>query len=146
MRSFQFPLQRALDWRRMQLEVEESRFKQQTARLAELDRTRAELEAAGIRTEVQVRDWDPLAGGDLGALANYREYVKKRDQAIAVRRRECCRELEEQERAMLETRRRCRLLDRLRGRRYAEWLAAADREVEQLAAESFLAALARRRA
>ena len=52
MKAFQFPLERALEWRRRQLEIEESRFKQQAAALAELDRTRAELESVAIRAEL----------------------------------------------------------------------------------------------
>jgi hypothetical protein len=40
---------------------------------------------------------------------------------------------------MLEARRRCRLLERLRERRWDEWKAAADRELEETAAESYLA-------
>ena len=39
---------------------------------------------------------------------------------------------------MLEARRRCRLLEKLKERRLAEWRAAAEREIEALAAEAFL--------
>jgi hypothetical protein len=44
---------------------------------------------------------------------------------------------------MLEARRCCRLLERLKERRRAEWQAATDREMEELAAESFLAGWSR---
>jgi hypothetical protein len=40
---------------------------------------------------------------------------------------------------MHEARRRCRLLERLRERRRAEWKTENDRELEQVAAESYLA-------
>jgi hypothetical protein len=40
---------------------------------------------------------------------------------------------------MLEARRRCRLLERLKERRLAEWTSARDRELEEVASESFLA-------
>ena len=36
MKAFQFPLEKALDWRRIQLELEEVRYKQQVASLAGL--------------------------------------------------------------------------------------------------------------
>src|SRR5689334_21423967 len=111
MTAFRFPLQRVLDWRRTQLELEEARYKQQAAGLAALDRARAEVEAAGIRAEVQVRQWDNLAGRDLAALGAFRLRVKAREAEIARQRVECARKLDEQQRAMLEARRRCRLLE-----------------------------------
>ena len=61
MKTFRFPLEKALDWRRIQLELEEVRYKQQVAQIAGLDRQRAELEASGIRAEIQVREWSPIA-------------------------------------------------------------------------------------
>ena len=46
---------------------------------------------------------------------------------------------------MLEARRRCRLLERLKERRLAEWTTARDHEVEEIAAESYLARWSQRR-
>ncbi len=89
MKAFQFPLEKALDWRRTQLELEEVRYKQQVAALAALDRERAEIEASGIGAEVQVREWSPIAAGDLAALGNFRLQVKAREAEIARRRLEC---------------------------------------------------------
>ena len=145
MNGFRFPLQKVLDWRRTQLELEESRFKQGLAAMASLDRERAGWEAAGIKAEIQVRDWNPLAGGDLAALGRFRVNVREREKEIDGRRAECRKLLDERQNSMLEARRRCRLLERLKERRWREWQAACDRELEQLAAESFLARSAPRR-
>ena len=139
MKAFQFPLDKALDWRRVQLELEEARYKQQVDALAGLDRQRAEVEASGIRAEIQVREWSPIAAGDLGALGNFRLYVKGQESAIARRRFEAAQMLAEQQKRMLEARRRCRLLERLKERHLTEWTAQRDREVEEIAAESYLA-------
>src|SRR5207247_1889869 len=103
---------RVLGWRRTQLELEEARFKQQAAGVAALDRARAEIEAEGIRAEVQVREWNPVAGRDLGALSAFRMRVKSREAQLALQRVECVRKLAEQQKAMLEARRRCRLIER----------------------------------
>src|SRR5438874_12975815 len=124
MTSFQFPLQKALDWRRTQLDLEEARYKQQAAALAELDRVRAEIEAAGVKAEIQVRDWSPVQGRDLAALGSFRLRVKLQEKQIQARRQECERVLAERQNAMLEARRRCRLLERLKERRQVEWKAA----------------------
>jgi len=139
MNSFRFPLQKVLDWRHTQLELEEARFKQQLAALAALERERAGWEAAGIKAEIQVRDWNPLAGRDLTALGNFRLNVKQRENEIDARRLECRKSLEAQQSVMLEARRRCRLLERLKERKLAAWQSVRDHELEQLASESFLA-------
>ena len=145
MKAFHFPLDKVLDWRRIQLELEEARCKQQAASLAALDRQRAEVEASGIRAEIQVREWSPIAAGDLSALGNFRLHVKLQESAIARRRFEAAQKLAEQQKLMLEARRRCRLLERLKDRRLTEWTAERDREVETIAAESFLARWRRRK-
>jgi len=145
MRAFHFPLEKALGWRRVQLELEEARYKQQVAVLAGLDRQRAEVEASGIRAEIQVREWRPVAAGDLTALGSFRLYVKSRESEIARLRFEAARKLAEQQKLMLEARRRCRLLERLKEHRLTEWTAERDREVEEIAAESYLARWSRRR-
>ena len=62
MTSFHFRLEKVLEWRRKELDREDQGFKRQLAALAEMDRRHAELEAAGIRAELQVREWSTLAG------------------------------------------------------------------------------------
>ena len=62
MTNLPFPLEKVLDWRRTQLELEEAAFRQRMAVLAAADRARAELEAAAATTEVEVRRWNPVAG------------------------------------------------------------------------------------
>jgi hypothetical protein len=52
---------------------------------------------------------------------------------------ECQRELAARQAGLLEARRRCRLLERLRERRWTEWQQARDRELEELASDSYLA-------
>lgn len=144
MKTFQFPLQKALDWRRTQLQLAEVHVQQQLAALANLDQARAELEAIGHRTEIEVRQFRPLAGGDLSALGGFRLHVKARDKEIAGKRALCEKELAVRQTAMLEARRRCRLLERLKERRWAEWQSARDRELEDSAADSYLAQWTRR--
>jgi len=145
MTSFRFSLERVLHWRRVQLELAENELQRRVAALEELDRERADLEAAAIRTEVQVRKWSPLAGRDLAALAGFRAHVKNEERRLARRRAERQQQVAAQQQVLLEARRRCRLLERLRERRLAEWQRESDREIEQFAAESHLAALVRRR-
>ncbi|HWC96549.1 MAG TPA: hypothetical protein VG456_07365 [Candidatus Sulfopaludibacter sp.] len=143
MKSFVFNLQKVLRLRETQLELEEARFKQQVAAVAELDRTRAQLEAAGVRAEAEVRKLPYMEGRDVAALGQFRLGVQRQERDLAVRRAERQRTLEKQQLVMLEARRRCRLLERLRERQQAEWQADCDRELEETASESFLAGWAR---
>ena len=139
MKPFRFPLQRMLDLRSTQLEIEQAHYKQCLEAVGALDRARAQLEAAGIQAEVQVRKWSPLAGGDLAALATFRGAVRRREQAIAKRRGAAAQAAAAQMTVMLHAQRRCRLLERLRERRLTEWRTQADKDLEILAAESYLA-------
>ena len=139
MKSFRFSLDRVLDWRRMQLEIEENRLRQYAAALAAVDRARAELEVQAVSVDAEIRRWTSVAGGDLSALEEFRRGVREQEATLATRRADAAREVALQQAAMLEARRRCRLLERLKDRRWSEWKAAEDREVDELAAESWLA-------
>jgi hypothetical protein len=136
---FHFPLQTVLEWRQTQLDVEEARLRQRLAALAAVDREQSELASFASRTESDVRSWNPVAGSDLSALAGYREHVRAEALRLAGRRAARVREVASQQSAVMEARRRCRLLERLKDRRMAEWKAACDREMDEIAAESYLA-------
>jgi hypothetical protein len=139
MSGFRFSLEKALDLRRLQLELEESKFQQQAAALLELDRMRDYMRASRANAEAQVRAGVWAQGLDLAALGAFRLHVQAKEKDLALRRVEGEKKLEERRNAMLEARRRCRLLERLKERRKGEWDTAFNRELEAVAAESFLA-------
>lgn len=139
MSPFRFRLEKVLEWRRLQLERAEAEFRQRASALAQIDRTRAELQDKENRTIGQVREWNPVSGRDLESLGLYRADVRSQQERLANRRCACERDLAESQRNLLEVQRRCRLLERLKERRYAEWHAGLERELQELASESFLA-------
>jgi len=139
MNAFRFPLQKALDWRRNELDLAELKFQQLTAAVAAVDQALAELETAGIRAEILVRDWSPVCGRDLAALGSFRLHVRKKNAELAARRVECAARLAAGRSGMLEARRRFRLLERLKDHRFEAWRLARDKELEELASESYLA-------
>lgn len=144
MTQFRFRLHRVLEWREKQLELEEARYKQQAAEIASLDNAKAELESTRLHAETGLRASTALSGYDLAALSGFREYVQIQSRNLAVRRAEAEKSLVMQQEAMLEARRRCRLLERLKARRLSEWEAARDKELDELASESYLARWCRR--
>jgi flagellar export protein FliJ len=139
MNAFRFPLERVLGWRRTELEVEEHKFQQLLAAVAAVDREMADLAATRVQAETTVREWSPLSGSDLAALGSFRLYALKKNTELAARRVVCAKRVADGRNAMLEARRRFRLLERLRERRYEEWRLAGDKELEDLASESYLA-------
>ncbi len=145
MKSFRFPLQKVLDWRRTQLEMEELAFRQKSAEMTRLENASAQMTASGNTAERQVRAWNPVAGGDLSALGSFRLHVKMKETELALSRETCRKELAKREQLMLEAKRRLRLLELLKEKRLAEWSAEQDRELEALASEAFLAKWKRRR-
>ena len=76
----------------------------------------------------------------------FRRQVRAESAVIELRRAERLKTLAAREAALMEARRRCRLLERLKERRRAEWRAEEGKELEALASESFLARWSGRKA
>jgi hypothetical protein len=144
MRAFQFPLRQALEWRRTQMGLEENKMRQLAAILEQMALDAVKLDMVKARAEVAVSQAAVVEAGDLWALASYRQRLIAELQALARRRAEGEKQLAAQRQKVLEAQRQCRLLEKLEQRRHAEWRRAADKEVEDLAAESFLARWSRR--
>jgi hypothetical protein len=98
------------------------------------------------RAEVEVRQFHSIEGGDLSALGSFRLAIQVRGRELAAKRVACQKELAARQTVMLEARRRCRLIERLKERRWTEWRSAAEKELDELAADSYLAQWARRHA
>ena len=144
MKSFRFPLQKPLEWRQVQLQLEESRMKQLTAGLRRLDAARAELEAALNRAEREVIQAGSVDGTETAALDGYRSHARKSAVALLRSRREQEQRIAVQHRNLLEARRRVRILEKFRDRQLAEWKSELNREVENFASEAYLAQWNRR--
>ncbi len=144
MEKFKFRLQRVLDFRETQLELEEQKFRLESEALAELDRLADALKAEAAEADRRVLLADTITGTDLQALGHFRIEFRKRETALHARRAERMKSLAARQAAMMEARRTCKLLERLKDRRFLEWRAAAESELESLASESFLAQWVRR--
>lgn len=143
MKAFRFPLEKVMEWRRTQLEMEEAGFRKQLAAMAELDAENRRLLESGNAAERQVRDWNPVAGSELEALGSFRLHVKMKETELAIPRADCHKELMRRKNAMLDARRRLRLLERLKERRLQEWRVEEAHELDSLAAESYLSRYSR---
>jgi hypothetical protein len=139
MRAFEFPLRQALQWRRTQLELEENKLARLAATLEEMALAAVRLDLVKSRAEGAVRQSAVVEAGDLWALAAYRQRLIAELRALEQRRVAAEQQVAAQRQKVLEAQRQCRLLEKLEQRRHAEWQKAADGELDNLAAESFLA-------
>jgi len=139
MKRFVFGLESVLRWRRSLFEQEQNRLRALVAERDAIGLRLRELEQLRQRAERALLEAPAVTGGELAALESYR----RRLSAERARRQEelagCERRIQAQRERVVEARRRVRLLERLKERRYAEWEAEANRELEALAAESYLA-------
>jgi hypothetical protein len=144
MRAFEFPLRQALAWRRTQLETEENKLRQLAAKVEELALAAVRLDLVKGRAEQTVREATAVDAAELWAWAAYRQRLLAESKALAGRKRECEQQVTAQRERTREAQRQCRLLEKLEERRRAAWRVEADREMENLAAESFLSLWNRR--
>jgi broad specificity phosphatase PhoE len=76
---------------------------------------------------------------DLAALESYRLHVARQKERLRKERADCQERIAAERAQVLKAERDVRLLEKLREKRLGEWQAAADREMEALASELFLA-------
>lgn len=143
MKRFRFPLQRVLEYRRQQEDLERGRLGLLAAERVRLERqaegqgvesreVRAACAAAGVVPALMVRQAYEVAAGLLRArersLAQAKQAEQRRLQQLGV---------------VMETRRRVRALELLRHKRKLRHSRAVDQEMEAIAGELHLAKLRR---
>jgi hypothetical protein len=137
MRRFQFRLESVLGWRRVELELEEGRLEALFTERRRWEADTAEIEVRRGESEKLI-DAQTLEGQELVAMIHHRRYLERETARIAAARADCEKRIAAQRQRVLEAERKVRLLERLKERRLAEWTFEANRELEALAAETFL--------
>jgi len=145
MKSFDFPLERVLRWRVALLASEETKLQ----RLIE-EQTRAQqqlhlLRAEKSKTEGSTAGLGSLHGADLASLHGYRLHADSEERRLMELLKRKDQEIAAQQHSYREAKRRCRLLEELRKRKFTAWRYAWEKELEEIAAESFTAARYRER-
>jgi hypothetical protein len=138
MQRFQFRLDRVLDWSRKQCGMEEGRLAACLALVQDTDRKIEALRAerAAIDRELLTRPAIPAA--DFFNLGRYRTRAGKEELELGEERRQRLQSAAEQRVRVQQAQQRVGLLEKMRDRRLAEYSIAADRELEEAAAEAFL--------
>ena len=139
MPAFRFTLARVLAWRELQRDIEEQKL---LALRGELEALETELSRLAAERERALAAAGGL-GVELAQLAVYEQALAARERSGRARREDCRRRLAAQHARWSSAERACRLLEKLKARRKAEFTAAEGRELERLANELFLAAWGR---
>lgn len=139
MKAFKFRLANVLNWHRTQCELHEAAIRRFTLALEEVNARLAQLRANKIAGEQAVLSARELTRHDLEALAGYRIRFRKLEDALLRAGREHEARIVEERRLWAETRRRVRMFEKLKARRLEQYDYENDRELEQFAAEMYLA-------
>ena len=144
MKRFAFRLARVRDFRRRQLEIEEAKLEILRAerRQLEAESLRLENEMAGARNSLMVTG--SVEAQELVAADHYLHCLATEKKRQAEKLAGWQQRSAKQQQAMVEARRRVRLLEKLEESQLRLWRAEAEREQENLSAELYLARWGRR--
>jgi flagellar FliJ protein len=142
MKAFEFRLERVAEYRREQADLARNELQRMTSIMDRLaaERDAVQQQAVEMRTSTMGRA--DLNGQDLMALSSYEDHAARIVRQIDVKKTELAKHIDKQRSAVREAERNVKLLDRLRDRKFQEWRAESDRELDALAADSHLARLA----
>jgi flagellar export protein FliJ len=139
MQRFRFRLDRVLDWRRKEYRVEETRLAACVALVHAIEKKieRLRAERASIESDLLGRDAIPAA--DFANLGRYRLRADKERIELSEQRRQGLLSAAGQRARVQQAEQRVKLLEKMRERRLEEHTAAVNHELENLAAEAYLA-------
>jgi hypothetical protein len=138
-KSFRFPLDRALHIRRAQLEIEQAKLQ----RLVR-DREQLESQAQDIRNESSatrkaLTTQSLFAAGEIATMPDYQRGAKLRLHKLEQQKNALIGKAQEQRRVTIEAERKVKLLEKLRSKRLGEWQTGMNNEQENFAADAYLA-------
>ena len=138
MKIFRFPLQRVLEWRALQLRVEEEKLAGLQQQLTSLLQMREKLAAERNRSQSNLFVSGTAAGSDLQTWALYQARLVRQQELLKTQLLQCEKMTLEQRQRLLKARTDHRVLERLKERRWRQWVYLNDREQEDTAAEVYL--------
>ena len=139
MNRFVFNLGRVLEWYGKQLQLEENRLSDCHAALSKAQRALADVRTARLETERALINSSSIVAAHLRALEQFRRKSLNDEKSLNGECEASQRKLEAQLEIVKLAQRKVRLLEKLRERRLTEHTYAVNRELEQLAADTYLA-------
>jgi flagellar export protein FliJ len=139
MAQFRFPLEKILRWRAIEAASEEAKLQRLIQERNRIDAmlNRITAECSGLTRSIS--GLPSLQGADFRAITAYGLRLRQTVEKLKEGRSRIDQGLALQQRKYAEAKRRVRLLEQLKERRLERWKYEEDRQLEILAAESFLA-------
>lgn len=145
MMPFRFPLERVLEWRKLQMRAEEERLAAIQQRLEMVDQRIHALASADLQTEWGVRKLASVEGAELHGFPAFQARSRKMRDALEAEKLQCEKLAAAQRARLLKARKDYRVLEKLKERRHQAWVYLSDRELESIAADAYNSKLARAR-
>jgi flagellar biosynthesis chaperone FliJ len=142
MKAFEFRLERILEFRKEQAELERGRLHEVMQQIRRLEAEATALATRSNDEHDRVIAGEEVTGRDLASLSNYRQHVRRLSKELSRAQQVLDAHMQRQKAVVMESERKVRLLQRLKDKRHTAWQSACDRELEELAADSYLARLA----
>ncbi|HUP04098.1 MAG TPA: hypothetical protein VMU19_08915 [Bryobacteraceae bacterium] len=139
MQRFQFRLERVLEWRRKKCRMEENRLSSCLAQVRETEAKIERLRAERAAIECEFLAKTAIGAPELLSLDRYRSRAKQDERLMVEERGRRELAVSEQRNRVRQAQQRVKLLEKMRERRLEEYTAEAARELEAVAAESYLA-------
>jgi hypothetical protein len=139
MQTFRFRLDRVLSWYARQVQLEENQLAVCLGILAESHKAIAHLQAERVNVDRDMVSRQTIPSREFVALGLYRLRAKQREAELNLEREQREIAVREQRVKVQAAQRRLRLLEKLRERRMTEYVYAATRELEDIAADAYFA-------
>ena len=139
MAQFRFSLEKILRWRAMELTREEAKLKRLIQEKTRLETMRLRLESERSGLSASLSGLPGLQGGDLRAAAAYGLRLRQEIEKLTTAQARVQEKLAAQQKQFAAAKLRFRLLEELKARRLERWRYEESRQLENLAAESYLA-------
>ena len=146
MQGFRFRMDHVLEWYRKQREIEEQKLAECIGALSKVEESIARFRAERLTVERDLVTRSELSACDLVSLGLYRMRARKQELELNLDRERKESGVRQQRAEWQAAQRRVRLLEKLRGRRLAEHEYLEQRELENLAADAYLAKWVRKQA
>jgi hypothetical protein len=139
MKRFEFRLQRVLDLRRQQCEIERVMLQKLTTLQQKLIAARLAVVEETEGAAMHVKGASSIYGDDLRALALFERHSQRKLAGLEKQQRETGQQIAQQQARVREAERNVKLLENLKSKRLTEWSAQSNQELEELAADAYLA-------
>jgi len=143
MKAFQFPLQRVLEYRELQMRTEEEKLSTIQNQLAEVLHRENALTAAQLNAEMNLLGRPVVEATEFRALSAFQLRIRSEKVSLVAARKNLETQIAEQRKRLLKARKDCKILQNLKDRRKKAWTYLSDREIENIAAESYISNWAR---